>query len=169
MKSRTRFYTISIVAIVAILIAFLILFLSPLKASNETYIREGDNDWSLDNDQTVYGKTYWSIYADYMRDETIERSETIKLYYCKYWGDILINKETMTWEKDVGTYSSKSLTLNDLMIRWQDSASVFKFNYEDEYYKVSFTIPKLENGDYKYSDLTEAWEKGELYQTIEKW
>jgi len=163
MRFRAILYAISIVAIVAIFFAFLTYGLSPPNASNEIYIRKGDTNWSLDNEQTVYGKSIWANFADH------EGNETIKIYYCKYWGSILFNKETMRWENEMGNYSSKSLNLNDLMTRWQDSASVFKFNFENEYYKVSFSIPKMENGDYKYNDLGKAWEKGELYQIIEKW
>ena len=152
-----------------ILFAFLIYGLSPPNFPNETYIRIGTNDWNLDNDQTVYGRSTWSLFADYEGDETIRRGDTLKLYDCIYWGAILYDTDAMSWENETGSYSSTSLTLNDLMSRWQDAVSVFKFNYGDEYCRVSFSIPKLENGANKYGDLNEAWESGELYQIIEKW
>ena len=169
MKSRTILYSISIIAIIALLFTILLSVLSPPEASNQIYIRIGDTDWKVDDDPIVNGKSIWAEFADYERDPT-NRPETIKLYDCIYWGAIISDKETMYWETEQqGTYSSNSLTLNDLVEQWQNSASVFKFKHQDQYFRVSFTIPKLENGDYKYSDITEAWEKGELYQTIEKW
>lgn len=164
MKIPARLLAILIIAIVAILFAYFLFDTSPPKASNESSVRkERDTSWSLSNEHNIYGKSIWSYFAEY------ENHETIKLYYCRYWGGILFNKETMSWENEMGIFSSKPLTLNDLITKWQDSASVFKFKYENEYYKVSFSIPTLENGDYKYNDLNEAWERGELYQIIEKW
>ena len=170
MKSRTILYAISIIAIIALLFTFLFFVLSPPESSNQIYVRVGDTDWSVDAEPIVYGKSIWADFADYERDTTTIRPETIKLYDCIYWGAVISDKETMFWEtEEQGTYASHSLTLNNLMERWQNSASVFKFKHEDQYFRVSFSIPKLENGNYKYNDIAEAWEEGELYQAIEKW
>lgn len=169
MNSRTLLYTISTIAIVAMVFVFINMVLAPPVTSNEIIITVGDNDWSLGNDPIFYGKSYWSTYSDSSHDETIQRSETIKMYYCIYWGALTVDKETMSWETATGNFSSKSLAHNDLLTRWQDSGSVFKFKHEETYFKVTFSIPKTENGDYKYTNITQAWEKGELYQTIELW
>ncbi len=164
MKMQTRLLAILIIAIVAFLFAYLLFGMSPPKASNELIIRKGgDSSWSLSNEQNIYGKSIWSQFA------THPNNETIKLYHCTYQGGILVNKDTMFWEDETGSFSSKPLSLDDLMARWQDLMSVFKFKYENEYYTVSFAIPKLENGTYKYTDLSEAWKRGELYQIIEGW
>jgi hypothetical protein len=169
MKLRTKIYAISTITIVVILFIFVIYGLSPPNFPNETYIREGNNDWNLDNGQTVHGRSTWAIFADFEGDTNISRKETIKLYDCVYWGALLYDTDAMSWENEMGDYTSRSLTLNDLMLRWQDQVSVFKYKYGDEYYKVSFSIPKMENGTSKYIDLKDAWESGELYQTVEKW
>ena len=169
MKSRSLFYGISILAIIAVLAVFLVYGLSPPNASNEIFVVKGYTDWSLDNGRVIHGESVWASFADYEGDETIQRSETIKVYNAIYWGAILFNKAEMSWETETGSYSIESLTLNDLKNSWQDGASVFKYTFEEDYFRVSFSIPKLKNGEYKFSDLTEAWEEGQLYQTIEKW
>ena len=66
-----------------------------------------------------------------------------------------------------GIYSANSLSFNDLMGRWQDSEAVFKFRHGDNFFQVTFSIPKLENGTSKFATLIEAWEEGELYQKVE--
>jgi hypothetical protein len=42
-----------------------------------------------------------------------------------------------------GSYSSRSLTFNDLTGRWQDSESVFMFKHGNDFFQVTFSIPKL--------------------------
>ena len=157
------FYVLSIVAIAAILFAFIGFGLSPPAASNEVTVRKGYTDWRVQNGHTINGESAWAFFAD------AGNYEAVKIYHCAYWGGVLLDKNVMSWENNDGSYSSKSLTLTDLTARWQDSASVFKFTYENEFYTVSFSIPKLEDGSYKYADLTEAWENAELHQIIEAW
>ncbi|MCJ7713177.1 hypothetical protein MUO66_01785, partial [Candidatus Bathyarchaeota archaeon] len=118
--------------------------------------------WNLDTEQTTYGQSIWSNFND-------NEDKAIKLYYCTYTGGFFYSFDVMGWENESGIYSTNSLNLDDLLDRWQDSASVFKFNFEKEYYRVSFSIPKFEDGTDKYSDLSEAWEEGELYQIVEEW
>ena len=79
MNSRTLLYTISTIAIVAMVFVFINMVLAPPVTSNEIRITVGDNDWSLGNDPIFYGKSYWSTYSDSSHDETIQRSETIKM------------------------------------------------------------------------------------------
>ena len=162
MNLRFKLWAIVIITIGLILFAYLVLGVSPPQASNRLIVRKGDSNWSLSNEKRIYGKTIWSQFADYPE-------ETIKLYYCRYWGGVLVDKIVISWEDETGSFSSRSLSLNDLVKRQQNSRSIFKFGFENEYYKVSFNIPKVENGNYKYSDLSEAWDIGELYQIIEEW
>lgn len=169
MNSRSMIYTVSIIAVAALVVLYLTVFMSPPLSSNEEIIRIGDNDWAIDDDPIVYGKSYWSTYADYNGDETSERPESIKVYYVSYLGGLSVDKEAMLWENTDGNYLTRSLTLNDLVTHWQGSSAVFKFNHQDDYYRIVFSIPQLENGAYKYTDITEAWNEGELYQTTEMW
>ena len=162
MNLRFKLLAMVIPTVGLILFAYLVFGVSPPQASNRLVIRQGDSDWSISNERTIYGKTVWSQFADYP-------NETIKLFYCIYWGSVLVDKKVMSWEDETGSFSSRSLSLNDLVKRAQNSESIFKFGFENEYYKVSFSIPKLENETHKYSDLSEAWKKGELHQIIEEW
>jgi hypothetical protein len=66
-------------------------------------------------------------------------------------------------------FHQKPLILSDLETRWEDTESVFKFRYGDDFYKVSFSIPQLADGAYKYLDLEESWYYGELNVTISQW
>jgi hypothetical protein len=167
MKIRRLHTVFSFFAIVAVFFAFFVFGMSPPKASNETLIGIGDTTWSLDNAPIVHGETIWEKFADYPGSNTIDHGDTIKIVYCSYWGGLQYNTEYMSWEVENGVFSSNSLAFDDLMGRWQDSESVFKFKHGEDFYEVSFSIPKLENGTYKYADLLEAWEEGELHQIIE--
>ena len=167
MMSRRLAYTLLVIAILALLFLFLVFGLSPSKAPNENIIRFGDTDWSLDNNPRFYGNTVWSRYADYSGNSTLNHLDTIKVEHTIYWGIIQYDSEAMSWEVENGSYSFNSLTFNDLMERWQDSKAVFKFRQGDDFFQVTFSIPKLENGANKYATLLEAWEKGELYQIVE--
>ncbi len=75
----------------------------------------------------------------------------------------------MTWEDEYGRFSTKPLILSDLETMWKDTESVFKFRYDDDFYKVSFSIPQLDDESYKYLDLEESWYHGELKVTISQW
>jgi hypothetical protein len=168
MKSRGLIYTLLAIAIFAFLFLFLVFGVSPPRAPNENILRFGNTDWSLDNNPRVYGVTTWSRFADYPANATIEHSNTIKVEHTIYWGFIPYDSEAMSWEVENGNYSSRSLTFNDLMGRWQGSESVFTFKQGDDFFQVTFSIPKLENGTSKYATLLEAWDEGELYQIIER-
>lgn len=167
MKSRALIYTLLVIAIFTLLFIFLVFGVSPSVAPNENIIRFGNTAWSLDNNSSFHGKTVWLRFADYPGNSSMEHSNTIKIEHVIYWGIIPYDSEDMNWEVENGSYSSNSLTFNDLMGRWQDSESIFKFKHRDDFYHVTFSIPKLENGTSKYATLLEAWEKGELYQVIE--
>jgi hypothetical protein len=171
MKIRASHIAILLIAIFVIFIAFLMVDTSPPGKSNEIFVTVGHNDWEVGSDQIIYGETIWGVFADYQYDEGTNRRETIRVDYCIYWGGVQMYKEHMSWENETGNYLSKSLGLNDLILKWQDSESesVFKFKHEDKYYRVAFSIPKLENGIDKYSNLTDAWENGELYQITDEW
>ena len=169
MKSRRLFYAILFLALIAVLFVLLIFVVPSPSASNENLIKIGYVPWSLNNNLTVHGETIWDKFADYSTSEEITNDNTIKLGYTIYWGTIPYNTEYMSWEKEDGSYSSNSLSFDDLLSRWQNSEAVFKFKHTDDYYRVSFTIPKLENGNSRYIDLQDAWNTGELYQIIEAW
>jgi len=156
-----------IVAILGLLFILMIFGMSPLESPNENIIRFGLANWSADNDHILHGKTVWERFSDFSGDPTIKHSNTIKVDHIIHWGILPIDSEAMSWEVENGTFSSNSLNYNDLMERWQDSESVFIFNHEDALYKVSFSIPKLENGANKYDTLLEAWEEMELLHIIE--
>lgn len=155
-----------IIAILGLLFIFMIFGLSPLESPNENIIRFGPTTWSVDSDPVLYGKTVWERFSDFPGDPTIEHSNTIKVEYTLHWGIIPFDSEGMSWEVENGTFSSNSLTYNDLMERWRDSEAVFIFRHEDTLFKVTFSIPKLENGENKYDTLLEAWEVMELLQII---
>lgn len=167
MKSSGLIYTLLIIAIFVLLFLFLVFGLSPPESPSENIIRFGNTDWSLDINTRFYGKTVWSRFADYPGNLTIENANTIKVEHAIYWGAIPYDSEVMSWEVENGIYSANSLSFNDLMDRWQDSESVFKYRHEDNFIQVTFSIPKLENGTSKYATLLEAWEEGELYQKVE--
>lgn len=134
------------------------------KPSNALVISEGLRyDWELLNEQSIYGQISWSEFGGY------RENDPIKIYYKSYVGPIWFSSNEMTWEDEYGRFSSKPLILSDLETRWKDTESVFKFRYDDDFYKVSFSIPLLNNGTYKYLDLEESWENGELYVTINSW
>jgi hypothetical protein len=165
--SRGLTYGLLAIAILAILFVFLIFGISPSKAPSENIIRFGNTYWSLDNTPVFHGTTVWSIFADYPGNTALEHSNTIEIEHTTYWGVIPYDSEPMLWETKDGSFLSASLTFDDLMGRWQDSESVFKFRHEEDFYQVTFGIPKLENGANKYTTLLEAWNEGELYQIIE--
>ena len=154
---------ITVVAVLALVLAFAYLVLGtvPPKAPNEQDIRHDWIDWSIDTEPAVYGKTIWSDFADNI-------NASIKVYHCTYYGGVFHSFETMTWETEPGTFSTSSLNYYDLEAKWSGSASIFKFKFEDEFYKVTFSIPKTENGLDKYTSLLEAWENEELHQIVEK-
>lgn len=160
-------YVVSALGIAIVLTAYFLFGLSPPKSSNEIVIKRGAySNWSLTvQDETVYGVTVWSEFAEYPED-------AIKLYHATYWGGVLVDKTPMSWEDNkTGDFHSEPLTLQNLTANWLDAenASIFRFRFEDNYYKVSFSIPKHSNGTSKYLTLTESWENGELYQIIEIW
>ena len=156
---------ITIISLIAIGAFFsYLVFAIPLpEEPNEVIITKGLTiKWNLETEQTTYGQNIWSNFND-------NEDKAIKLYYCTYTGGFFYSFDVMGWENESGIYSTTSLNLDDLLDRWQDSASMFKFNFEKEYYRVSFSIPKFEDGTDKYSDLSEAWEEGELCQIVEEW
>lgn len=140
--------------------------MSPIEAPNESIIRFGPTNWSVDNNAILHGKTVWERFADFAGDPTIKHSNTIRVDHISHWGIIPYDSEVMNWEVENGTFSSNSLSFNDLMGRWRDSEAVFIFKHEDALLKVTFSIPKLENGANKYDTLLEAWEEMELLQII---
>ena len=154
---------ISIILIIATVsfFAYLIFGPTPLKAPNEQDIRHDWIDWSIDAEPAVYGKTIWADFADNINN-------SIKVYHCTYYGGFFHSFDDMTWETEPGTFSSSSLNYYDLEAKWNGSSSIFKFKFEDEFYKVTFSIPKTENGLDKYNSLLEAWENEELHQIVEK-
>jgi len=161
MKLGRLHVLILVIAVFAVLFAFLVFVMSPPVAPNEVLIGEGVTNWSVGNNPIIHGETIWSNFAD------SNQGQAIKLGYENYLGGLNLNTEYMSWE-DEGSYSANSLTLNELLTRWQDSESVFKFKYEETLFRVSFSIP-TENGTPKYADLEEAWENTELYQVVEIW
>lgn len=163
MKVRRLHIGILIIVIFAVLFAFFVFAMSPPNTSNEILIKEGYTSWSVGNDPVFHGETIWATFADYRDDEAI------KVGYEVYWGGLKLNTDYMSWEDQNGSYSTGSLTLNELMANWQGSESVFKFKHEEELFRVSFSIPNLENGMPKYSSLEDAWANKELYQIIEVW
>jgi hypothetical protein len=166
MKSRGLIYGLLIIAILGILFIFMVFGMSPMESPNENVIRFGYTNWSGDSDPIVYGKTVWERFSDFPGDSTIEHSYTIKVEHIIHWGIIPVDSESMSWEVENGTFSSNSLTYNDLMDRWRDSEAVFAFKHEDALLKVSFSVPKLENGEDKYDTLLDAWEEMELLQIV---
>ena len=169
MNSRSIIYIIGIIAIIAVLAIVPTMFMSPADNPDELIIKIGETDWSLDTDPKVYGTTIWSAFADYEGEtEAAEQGKTIKLHYNSHVGAVTLNKEIMSWEDMGGDVTTHSLTLEDMISHMQGSEAVFKFSVEGENYKVTFSIPE-ENGQNKYSDITEAWNEGELYQTVELW
>jgi hypothetical protein len=163
MAVRRLYVVISVIVVFAFLFALFIFVISPPSAPSEVLIKSGFTNWSVENEPVVHGETIWSTFADYDRDQTI------KLGYEAYLGGLNLNTEYMSWEAQDGSYSTNSLTFDDLMNRWQDSESVFKFKHEETFFRVSFSIPQQENGAPKYPSLEEAWANKELYQTIEIW
>ena len=170
MNSRSTLFIISIVAVVALVVIYLTMIMSPPNTSNEEIVRLGETDWSIETDPTVYGASIWATFADYSGgNEGTEHQESIKVYFVDYLGGVTVDKETMSWDDTTGTSSEKSLTLENMITHWQGSSAIFKFNHKDDFYKVSFSVSKLENGQDKYTDITEAWNEGELLQTVEMW
>ncbi len=159
---RFKLLTIVTTIVGLMLFAYIVLWGSPPQASNRLVIKTGISDWSIPNERTICGKTIWSQFADYP-------NETIKLYYCIFWGSFLVDKRVMSWEDETGSFTSRSLALNDLMKRAQNSESIFRFSFENEHFRVTFSIPNLEDETQKYPDLREAWKNGELHQIIEEW
>ena len=153
---------ILVITVFAVLFAFFVFAISPPVAPNEVLISDGFTNWSVGNNPIIHGETIWSRFADSGQDKTI------KLGYENYLGGLNLNTEYMSWEDENGSYSSNSLTLNELLTRWQDSESVFKFKHEERFFRISFSIP-IENGTPKYADLEEAWANEELYQVVEIW
>lgn len=166
MKSRGLIYSLLITAILGILFIFMIFGMSPMESPNEDIIGFGPTNWSVNNDSILYGKTVWERFSDFPGDSSIEHSYTIKVEHIFHWGIIPVDSESMSWEVKNGTFSSNSLAYNDLMGRWRDSEAVFIFEHEDTLLKVSFSIPKLENGEDKYDTLLDAWEEMELLQIV---
>jgi hypothetical protein len=164
--NRKILYVVLTLIILIILVAYFLFWLSPPKSSNEIIIQRGAySNWSLTiQGDTIYGVTVWSEFAEYQED-------AVKLYHATYWGGILFDKTPMSWEDKTGSFQSKPLTLQNLTENWIDTenASIFKFRFRDNYYKVSFSIPKYSNGTSQYPTLAESWENGKLYQTIEPW
>lgn len=162
MKSQ-MFKIISIISIIAFVsfFAYLVLGTVPPEYPNEQDIKHGWTDWSLETETAVYGKTIWSDFADNVNN-------SIKVYHCTYYGGVFHSFDDMTWETEPEAFSSSSLNYYDLESKWNGSVSVFKFRFEDDVYKVTFSIPKTENGLDKYSSLLEAWENEELHQIVEK-
>ena len=167
MKLRGLIYALAVLAIFALVFLVLAFGVSPPEAPNENLIAFGNNEWSLNTVPRFYGQTVWSRFADYPGNSTIEHLNTIKVEHEIYFGAIPYDSENMIWEVNDGSYSSNSLTFDDLNERWQVSESVFNFKYGDENFKVTFNIPKLDDGTNKYGTLLEAWNAGELFQTIE--
>ena len=143
-------------------LVYLVFGTTPPLEPNEQDIGHGWTNWSLDTEPIIHGKTIWSHYAD-------NRNQSIKVHYSTYWGGIFHSFESMSWEVEEGVFSTKSLDFYDLLSKWDNSVAVFKFKYNDGFYRVSFSSPKLENGLDKYSSLLEAWEKEELHHIVEKW
>ena len=163
MKSRAIVITIISLIAIGAFFSYLVFAIPLPEEPNEVIITKSHTiKWNLETEQTTYGQSIWSNFND-------NEDKTIKLYYCTYTGGFFYSFDGMGWENESGIYSTNSLNLDDLLGRWQDSASMFKFNFEKEYYRVSFSIPKFEDGTDKYSDLSEAWEEGELYQIVEEW
>ena len=167
MKSRGLIYAVAVLAIFALVFLVLAFGVSPAAAPNENIITFGNTEWSLDTNPRFYGKTVWARFSDYSGNSTIEHLNTIKVEHEVYFGAIPYDSEHMNWEVSDGSYSSNSLTFDDLMGHWQGSESIFTFKHGDDLLKVTFSIPKLDDGTNKYTTLLEAWEEGELYQTIE--
>lgn len=163
MKHRkSKIISVVTVIVFASFLAYLVLGTVPPKNPSEQDIQHGYTNWSLDTEPIIYGKTIWSDFSDNINN-------SIKVYYCTYYGGFFHSFDTMSWETEASVFSSTSLNSYDLLAKWDDSAAVFKFKYEDDCYKVSFSIPKMENGLEKYISLVEAWEKEELHQIVEKW
>lgn len=161
--NKKAIYAVSTLIILIILVAYILFWLSPPKSPNELVIKKGPySNWSLTiQGDTVYGVTVWSEFAEYPSEDTI------KLYHAIYLGGVLIDKKPMSWEDNkTGHFNSKPLTLQNLTANWieAENASIFKFRFENNYYKVSFSIPK-----HSFETLAESWENEELYQTIETW
>ena len=162
MKSRSIFYAIISIIIIVSFFGYLVFGTVPPNDPNEQNIKNGYTNWSLDTEPIIYGKTIWSDFSNNIND-------TIKVYSCTYTGGFFHSFDFMSWETEPGVFSSESLDLSDLLAKWENSTALFKFMFEDDFYKVSFSIPKLENGLDKYNSLEEAWEVEELYQIVEKW
>lgn len=162
MKSGTS-KIVSIISIIATVsfFAYLIFGTVPPKAPNEQDMQHGVTNWNLDNEPVIYGKTIWADFAD-------NKNNSIKVYHCTYYGGFFHSFDAMSWETEAGVFSATSLNMYDLLAKWNDSTAVFKFKYENDLYKVSLSIPKMENGLDKYSSLTAAWENEELHQIVEK-
>ena len=167
MKLRGLIYALAVLAIIALVFLVLAFGVSPPATPSENTIAFGNTEWSLDSNPRFYGKTVWARFADYSGNLTIDQLNTIKVEHEIYLGAIPYDSEAMTWEVNTGSYSSHSLTYNDLTDHWQGSKSIFTFKHGDTLLTVTFSIPKLTDGTNKYPTLLESWEAGELYQTIE--
>jgi hypothetical protein len=173
---RSTIIALGIIAIAIIIIAFLGLVMGPPTFSNETLVRKGpiSSNWSVRiNETTFTGAALWTKFA-YYEDESIELDQSI------YWGALLYNENGMGWVDDQGQLQDKALTLNNLTDRWQyngvqvnatqpNGSAAFKFALDNYYLKATFSLPKAEDGSYKYSSLDDAWAAGELYLTVIEW
>jgi hypothetical protein len=153
-----------IIILAAILIATYIAFIvQPIHGeSNELLITYGISNWILSD--VFNGEIVWSDFAEY------SQVKTIKIYKTNYWWIFLFNAEAMAWEKE-GVFSYSPLNLEDILSHEHNSESIFRFRYQNEYFKVVFSIPKYENGTYKYPNFEETWlaEQPEINFLIEIW
>lgn len=148
-------------ALIVFLVYLVYGIVPPINPSDQD-ITHGYYDWSLDTEPIIYGKTIWSDFSDNV-------NHSIKVYYCIYTGGYFHEFNAMYWEVDPGNYSSASLNYFNLLDKWDGSTAAFRYKYNEEFFRVSFSIPKLENGLDKYDSLKEAWNEEELHQIVEKW
>lgn len=170
MKFKAITYALLFLSILALIFAFMVFVMAPPNSPNEITVGFGNNDWGLDSEPVVHGRSIWNKFSDYRVDVSVplNHSNSIKVAYENYWGAIPYNSEYMSWEVEDGVFSSNSLIYDDLIGRWQDSEAEFKFSYGDNFFQITYSIPKLEDGTNKYATLLDAWDKGDLFQIVER-
>lgn len=163
-------------SIVIIIVAYLVFVAQPPTFPEETVIRRSptESSWSTEIDGTpITGAAIWGKFAYYP-------DESIRLYRSEYWGALLFTREGLEWVDDQGTLQEKALTLVNLTARWRhngekapttelNAASTFQFAYNSHYLRVTFTVPRTADGDFKYESLDEAWDAGELRLSVAEW
>jgi hypothetical protein len=167
---------IGLISVVVIIVAYLIFAVPPPTFPDTTVLKRSpiESSWSTEIDGThITGAAIWAKFAYYP-------DESIRLYRSDYWGALLFAREGLEWVDDQGNLQERALTLVNLTDRWQyngeevsttelNGSSTFRFAYANHHLRVTFTVSRTADGDFKYDSLDEAWESGELYLSVTEW